>query len=1155
MAIMKSGPIAWFVRNHVAANLLMILIIVGGFAAVPFLRQSFFPDMELELIGITVAYPGAAPEEVEEGVCIRIEEAVASLEGVDTLDSISSEDTCLVTVGLLASADINESLSNIKNAVDGITTFPEEAERARVSRIALAQPAVDIAITGNASEGVLKEIGEQVRDALMDLPEISRAELAFVRPYEISIEVSESSLRRYGLTFDDVAQAVRESSLDLPGGALKTTGGEILLRTRGQAYLGLDFESIVVVKQPNGKPVYLQDVAKIIDGFEEIDNYARFDGEPAVVVRVSRTSEEDTVAIGTAVAAFIEDYVPRLPSGIKLTVWRDQSVVLRGRVSTLMKNARLGLLLVLLTLCLFLKPRVAFWVGLGVPIAVLGGVASFVPAGLTVNIISLFGLILVIGLLVDDAIVVAESIHTHEEEGLEPEQAAIVGTRAVSMPVICGVLTTIATFTPLLFVPTAVGKILYAMAAAVIGCLVFSLIESQLVLPSHLASGKPRPYLYVIGFFALLAFGVPVEGAVGVLIFVTILAWWWPRGRGAILLARLSVIQGFFADGLLRFARDIYRPFLKTALDWRYTSIAAVIGMMIVTLGVIGSGYLRFIFLDSIEGDNVIVELTMPQGTPDTVTLKWIDRIEATLDDVYAQLDERYGEGARNDITHTMVSVGSQPFKSDARAQSPTDQTPAAKGGHVGEIMVELLPADQRRVDVEEVAQLWRDAVGSIPGAVELTFSTAMVTSGEAVAIRLQSSDSAALSDLADRLKTELAGYAGVYDIAYSFRGGKQELELTLRDSADSLGLNLSMLATQVRQAFYGEQVQKIQRGRDEVKVMVRYPREDRRSIGDLESMRIRSPDGSEVPFPVVARASLKQGFSSITRSNRKRAISVTAKVDPAVTSGGDVTAAIMRDVLPVLMTEYPAVSYAVAGEQRTQQKAIAGLGPAFLIALIVVYSLLAVPLRSYLQPLVIMSAIPFGLVGAAVGHLIMGFSITFLSFTGLIALAGIVVNGSLVLVVAINRAREAGASIEEAVISAGQRRFRPIVLTSLTTFVGLAPLMFAQSLEAHFLAPMAISIAFGVLFSTVLTLLAVPCGYLICEDLASISPRLAAYVDLFASRFIRDRRPVMVHPIPEGVVLDARLVRQTAESRVDSETAVRQTAESRGDSDSTARH
>lgn len=1044
--------IAWFAENGVAAGLLMLVIVAAGLLTLPRIKQEVFPEIRIDVVTIQVTYRGATPEEVEEGVVVRIEEAIEGVEGIKRVTSVASEGVGVVTAEILPGADTRRALEDIKARIDAIDTFPDETEKPVVQQAVMRSQVISVAVAGDVDERTLRAVGQQVRDELVAIPGITHAELRNVRPYEISIEVAEEALRRHRLTFDDVVTAVRRSSLDLPAGALRTDGGEILLRTKGQAYRAAEFERLPLVSRADGSRIALGDVATVVDGFEETDVASRFDGKPAVLVQVFRVGDQSALEVAAKVHDWVARARPRMPAGITLTTWQDDAQLLRARLDTLLSNARMGFALVLVVLAVFMRLRIAFWVGMGVPVAILGTLAMLPVLDVSINLLSLFAFLLVLGILVDDAIVVGENIYTHQQRGADPLRAAIAGAQEVSVPVIFGVLTTVAAFTPLLTIPGAMGKLTASIPLVVITALCFSLIESQLVLPSHLRHG------------------VAVE-----------------RPHHALTRAWARV-QRAVAHGLERFLRAVYGPVLERALAWRYLTAACGVAVLILVAGLVGGGWARFVFFPHVEGDNVIAFLTMPQGTPAAVTAAAVRRLEESAERLRHELEAR-GEG-RGIFRHVLATIGEQPYRRRQEEDRSGRRGAALTAGNLGEVNIELAPAEDRALTSAEIAARWRELTGPIPDAVELTFTADIFSAGEAVNIELRGAETAALRAAADELKARLASYPGVFDVTDSFRGGKQEIRLGITPSAEALGLSLHDLARQVRQAFYGDEAQRIQRGRDDVRVMVRYPASARRSLGDIETMRIRTADGAEVPFGAVARAEPGRGFAAIRRADRQRVIAVTAEVDERRVSPNSIVAAVKARDLPAVLAAHPGVSYRLQGEQREQQEFLDAMFRRFGLALLMIYALLAIPLRSYVQPFIIMSAIPFGMAGAILGHVLMRWDLSMFSVIGMVALSGVVVNDSLVMVDWINRRRRQGASLAEAVRTAGVARFRPILLTSVTTFAGLTPLLLERSLQAQFLIPMAISLAFGVMFATGVTLVLVPAIYLILDDAARLLDR-----------------------------------------------------------------
>ena len=1032
-----NGMIAWFAKNSVAANLLMGFIIVSGGIAIFTINTEVFPEMQLDRISVQVPYLGAAPEEVEEAVCVRIEEAIQGIDGIKQITSTASEGMASVMIELDRGADSRKVVDDVKSSVDAITTFPIETEKPIVSELVRRNQVVDVAVSGRVDEFTLKAIADRIRDEISTIPQISQVEVTSARPYEIAIEVSEVALRRHGLTFDDVADAVRRSSLDVPGGSVRADSGEILLRTIGQAYRGAEYENLVVMTRADGTRLHVRDIATVVDGFAETDQTAWFDNEPTILVSVFRTGDQSALEI----ASLVHDYVDRtqrtLPVGISLALWQDRSETLRSRLSLMLRNGGTGFVLVFIMLALFLEVRLAFWVSLGIPISFLGAIMMMPALDVTVNIMSLFAFIVVLGIVVDDAIIVGENIYSHQERHGDTLRGSIEGAQEIATPVIFAVLTTVAAFTPLMFVPGMMGKFFKVIPVIVIPCLIFSLVESLNILPAHLAHLKQRR----LG----------------------------PWGR----------FQAFFANGLKWFIHAVYRPNLEMFLRWRYVTGSACIAILVLTVGMVLGGWTSFELFPSIESDVMSASVTMPQGTPPEVTSNALRRLEAGADRIRRELIDETG---MDHFRHVFTAVGDQAMSS--RAGPGRSSVIRSSQANLGEVVIELAPAETRNLTGEDLRNRWRKVTGPIPEAVEVTFAESMMSPGADVDVMLIGPNMNDLRAASDEVKQQLRSFAGVDDIADSFREGKAEMQLDIKPAAETLGLTLQDLGRQVRQAFYGEEAQRIQRGRDDIRVMVRYPADQRRSLGNLENMRIRTPDGAEVPFSQVAEVDPGRGFASIRRVDRGRVVNVRASVNSSVTSSAAVTAALQNEILPEVLARHPGVYYSLEGRQAERRESLGGLQTGFVVALFAIFALLAVPLRSYVQPLIIMSAIPFGLVGAVWGHILLEYNLSLMSMFGLVALTGVVVNDSLIMVVFINKMRREHVDLQTAVREAGVQRFRPILLTSLTTFFGLVPLMLERSMQASFMIPMGVSLAFGVLFATVITLVLVPTMYMILNDL-----------------------------------------------------------------------
>jgi multidrug efflux pump subunit AcrB len=1047
MSESRKGPLAWFAGNHVASNLLMLFLLVAGGLSLLSVTIEVFPEIDTDTVTITVPYLGATPAEAEEGVCVRVEEAIASIEGIERIRSTAQEGAGVVIAELEENADDRKVLDDIKAAVDRIETFPAETEKPIVSESDNRREVVTVVIHGRASERTLKTLAERARDELTALDAISQVEIAGVRDYEISIEVSEESLRRHGLTFSQVADAVRRSSLDLPAGGVKTEGGEVLLRTKGQLYRGREFEEIVVLTRPDGTLLRLGEVARVVDGFEDSETSSSFDGSPAALVKVYRVGDEGALEVAEAAKSYVRELEERLPEGVSADTWDDNSVILKQRMSLLLRNARLGLILVFASLALFLNFRLAFWTTMGIPISFLGGLWLVPQFDVTINMISLFAFIVVLGIVVDDAIVVGENIYELLQRGMRPLDAAIRGVREMAMPVTFAIITTVAAFAPLLFVEGNMGKIMRQIPIVVIAVLLMSLVEALLILPAHLA-----------GENAFL--GRVVRP----------------------LLRRFEAVQGKVQKGLDWVIRVPYHRTLELALEWRYATVSIAVSMLLVIGGLVAGGFIKFSFMPKVDADTMTAFLIMPRGTPAARTEALLSRMEEAVFEVGREFDAGRQEGEPSNIRHVSATVGEQPTQG---GHGPLAQTgPGGDNSHLGEVNVELLGGDEREVSSAAMLNRWREIVGEVPGAVSVTFRSNLFVIGDAISVQLAHRDFDTLLAAVDSLKGALAEYPGVEDIGDSFLPGKKELKLRLTPEGRALGVTLSDLARQVRAGFYGEEVQRIQRGRDDIRVMVRYPEEQRRSLGDVDEMRVRLEGGVEVPFTTLAEIEEGRGYAEINRTDRRRVVTVTADVEEEQANANEINRDLRESVLPRLVRDFPGLSFDFEGEQREQSESMRSLGMNFLIAQLAIFALLAIPFRSYAQPLIIMSAIPFGLIGAVLGHVVMGLNLTMLSMFGMVALTGVVVNDSLIMIDQINRRRAEGVDLNQAIRESGMRRFRPILLTTATTFLGLSPMILETSMQARFLVPMAVSLGFGIVFATAITLILIPTLYRILEDL-----------------------------------------------------------------------
>lgn len=1051
----RRGILAWMARNRVAANLLMLVLVVGGLFTLPSITQEVFPEFELDTVVVSVLYPGASPSEVEEGVVLAIEEAVRDVDGIKEVRATATEGAAAVSVELLLGVDQSRALADIKSAVDRITSFPEDIERPVVSLAVSRKEVLSIVVHGSTDEKSLRKLAEGVRDDLLNLPEIDVVELYAARPYEISVEVPREELRRYDLTLGQVAARVRASSVEMPGGGVKTAGGEVLVRTATRKDFGSEFEDVAVLSRPDGSQVRLGDIARIDDGFQDTDQEAYFNGQPAIMVKVFRVGDQTPIGISEVAKSYIAEKSPKLPPGIELSVWSDQSEIYADRIDLLRRNAQMGLILVMLVLGLFLEVGLAFWVTMGIPISFIGSLLLMPAFDASINMISLFAFIVTLGMVVDDAIVVGEAVYARRVLGVPPLQAAIEGAREVAMPVVFAVSTSMIAFAPMLFVPGPAGKFFRLIPLVVIAVLGISLIEALLVLPSHIS--HTGGFLTVIRNILLAPVWIVSPKAAR-----AIPPW-------------LHEKQQIFSRGVEVFIEKRYAPVLRAAVRNRYLTLATCVAIFLLTIGFVAGGRVKFTFMPKVDGDVVVADLRMPFGTAPAETRRILTRLVQTGQETLEELggEARYSRGLFSQLGATGILMGGGP--SGARGLG---------GGHVAEAAIFLVPTDQRPFDSRKLSEIWRRKVGDIPGAESLKFTFSMGPSaGSPIDVELEHKDLEVLEQAASELAVELGKYPGVFAIDSGFSGGKEQLDVSLKPEARALGLSELDLARQLRDSFYGAEAVRQQRGRDELRVFVRLPREERQSEYDYESLMLRTGNGGEIPLAEAVEFERGRSYTQIKRRESRRIVNVTADVDGTTANANEIVAALEKEVLPRISEKYHGLGYTYGGEQREQGRSMESLKSGFGFSAMAIFALLAVAFRSYLQPLIIMSVIPFGLVGAVIGHVALGYDLSLMSMMGVVALSGVVVNDSLIMVVAVNEFQASGMTRMEALLAGGQRRFRPIILTSLTTFFGLSPMILETSVQARFLIPMAISLGFGVLVATFITLLLVPAVYAVSED------------------------------------------------------------------------
>ena len=1017
-----NGAIRWFIDNPVAANLLMILLLIGGALAIPALNKQFFPEIEINSVSVSMVYPGASPREVEEQICARIEEAVHNLRGIKEIRSVAQQGLGTVLIEAAQGYDTSQLTAEIKTRVDAINTFPGDAERPVVVENAYRHLMAVVNIAGDISERELKILGERLRDDLSSEPYVSIVELRDPRPYEVAIEVSEETLRRYGITFNDVVNAIRGSSLNLPAGAIKAASGDIRLQTRGQAYGRVDFEQIPLITQSDGVNITLGDVANVQDGFADIDIQNRFNGQPSHALEVFVTSDPQTLRTSEVVHEWIDRTRPSLPEGVSLTMWRDSSVPFVGRVDTLLKNGIGGLGLVFLVLLLFLRPKLALWVCVGIGVAFMGTFFVLQYTGTSLNMISLFAFLLILGIVVDDAIIVGEAIHTHQTNGYPGVEGAAMGASSVVKPVMYAVISTMIFFVPMLFMPGDMATAAQAIPVVVILALAFSLIESLWILPSHLAHMGPE------------------------------------RPSQSALLRSLETVRSRCADGLVNFSKQQYQPFLERALRHNLLVCGLFLVALVMSLALYGGGWIRSAFFPQVNSDYIQVEVTLPDGGAFGRSLEVMDRVEQTA----IALRDDYN--ARPEFQE-QVAIGN--ISATARENQVY-------------VIVETL---SEAVDTQALAAEFEQSWGDLGPVESLQVDYTINHLGKPITLVLTSSSVAELQAVSAEMRAVLQTYPGVYNINDSLEAPRDEIVLDLKPQAETLSVSLSDLARQVREAFYGAEAQRIPRIKEDVKVMVRYPEEERLSVDDLGELRIRLPEGTEVPFDTVAEVSVEPGYQKIERLDRKRILVVSADVVTGMSSPRAIVDSVINEYLPVWQQQYPSVSVALDGELEEETAFMTAMVTYMGLALLVIYGLMAIPFKSYWQPFLILTAVPFGVMGAILGHLILDWQVSMFSILGVIACAGVVVNDNLVLIDRVNSLRNTGASLYDALVLGARDRFRPIILTSLTTFIGLLPIMSETSVQAQFLIPMVTSLAFGVLFATGVTLILVPCLYLLGEQ------------------------------------------------------------------------
>ena len=1088
--------VRWAVHNSPAVNTFMVGLLIVGALSMTSLRREVFPAFELEIILVSVPYPGASPEEVEEGICQKIEEAVRTIDGIKKQTAVAQENSGFLVLELQSNSDVQKILNEVRSEVDRIPSFPVLAEDPEIKQITLREPVIRLAVIGPDKSDIksslqLRNLAEKIRSDLLRLPSVSQANISGELDYQIDIEIPEETLSRYGLTLQEVANVVRRENLELPGGRIRTPTQEYLLRGKNKRLTGVEIAELPLITQGNGVVLKVGDIATVSDAFVDDAFVSRVDGKPALVINVERTKSEDLLQM----IAEVKDYVAstKVPFGYNVKTWADRSVDVADRMNLLIENGVLGLILVFLMLALFLNLRLSFWVALGIPVAVLSAGTVLLYCGQTLNMLSMFAFLMALGIVVDDAIVIGENIHAHQQRGVDPVKAAIDGTLEVLPSVAASVTTTIIAFMPLLYVTGIMGKFLAVMPLAVISMLVVSLLESTLILPCHLAhtepgivqrsmnrfvQASPTAYWTAVGFTTVLGGlaiwrSLPPQRTIDYLLLSV--------AGGSILLLQLYplyLIAKLFnwlseatSKRLNAFVNGVYRP----SLDWciRHPGIVgcSAISLLLVSLGCVKAGFVPYIIFPKTDTNEIIAKVNFPDGTAGHIT----DAATRQIEEAFERIHDRYTQ-AGTPIKRTLrravgVVTGSGPLGPETRVT----------GSHVGMVEVELVETSFREVVSYNLLSEWRDETGVIAGTESLTFELPeMGPGGTAIEFKILSTtgDIDELEAAVEACKAELSRQQGVVDVVDDSRPGKWEFQLIKKPKAESMGIPLAELAETVRASYYGEEVMRLQRGRHEVKLMVRYPSDKRRSLAGFDEIEVRTPDGAEYPLTELANVIVRRGYSEINRIDQLRSITITADVKQGEGNANQTVNYLQKKFIPRLLLDYPGVLVRWEGQKEQTDDSVRSMFIGFLVALLGMFVLLTVEFRSYIQPLLILMIIPFGVVGAIGGHAVMGLPITIFTLFGLIALTGVVVNDSIVLIDFINHRRKAGFSLTKALVDAGCRRFRPVLLTSVTTIAGLTPMLMETSFQAQFLIPLAATMVFGLLLATVMVLVLIPTFY-----------------------------------------------------------------------------
>ncbi len=1028
--------IRYFAAHRSAANLLMLALICLGVLGAWNMRRETFPDFASDIVATDLTYPGAAAAEIEENVVFKIEDAVDGIDGIAEINSLARDGFCSVRAKVADGYDPRSVQLDVQNAIDRIDTFPAQADKPIVYQLEQPDRVLSLALYGEVLPGELERLANDIKDHLVASPAVSLATVEGFSEQQIRIELEQRALLQWGLSIDDVARCIAAESLDSPAGSVEAVGGKTSLRLTDQSRSVADFENIVVLSSPRGGLIRLGDVATISDTYDETDQSIRFDGRRAAIIHIDATDNEDSLKIAAEVQHLVGQLGPNglLPEGVEIAVWGNLARDVKGRLDLLIDNGLIGFVLVLLVLAAFLNLRLAFWVAMGIPVSFLGTIFAMHLLGYTLNMITMFSLVLALGLIVDDAIVLSENIYVHFRKGKSPLQAAVDGVREVWVGVTASTLTTVAAFLPLLFMTGDIGKTLRVMPIGVLLALGISLIEGFLILPAHLRHSLKH------------------EGDL-------------PPIR----------LRRLFDEGVERLVDRFYRPALGWALKFRYTAVAAAVALFMVCAAYVASGRLEFTPFPKLDGNVIQAQVILPAGTHISIAEKVAQRLEEGLAAINA--DAAFEQGEEELVKHVMVQFGSIPAAGVGAVES--DET----GSHVLTVIAELLRSEDRRHTADQVISAWRSFTIDIPEVVSIRYKQQQINpGGQPVQIELAGADLEALKQAALDLRGELAHIPGLSDPDDNLRKGAYEAKITLRDSARPLGITSAELARQLRGAFYGETAQEFQRGRDTVEVRVVFADRDRRSEADLGDFRFIMPGGRLVPLHEIAEVEISRGYAQIHRTDRLRTVTITAELDEDLNNAAKIAGVLQSDIFPRLEQAH-GVRARVTGQTEESQQTAKSIEMGLLIGVAIIYVLLAWVFASFTLPLIVMAAIPLSFIGAVIGHVVMGFDLTMPSLVGFVSLSGIVVNDSVILLQTLRAKLKAGVPLQEAAQHAGFSRFRAVLLTSLTTVAGLTPMLLETSLQAQFLIPVAISVCFGLGFVTALVLLIVPSLYMIWED------------------------------------------------------------------------